>query len=289
MHTMKRDGYYTVNNTKIARYTIKSKLPDVVILFIHGFATNSLINSPWYSYVHNLLEVSDYRVDSYAIDLKGHGKSEGPIHTASDSEHVQVVAQVQKEIQENYTTFNPNFVAVGHSMGGMILLHTASKMKKWSYVTIAPSFRTSFRFINWIPNSLFRLFDKLIHSVLPYNIVIDSGICPANIYSNEKIELYDINANAWKSLHGDRILISLADAFSISFMWKMINVHFPSTCVRIILFTNDQLVDNCLIKSWASDNNIQCEQQKVLMKTLHCSLKTKHVLNCLFTKLLPAP
>ncbi len=79
------------------------------ILFVHGAFTDA-----WCWAEHFLPYFADQGYPSYALSLRGHGKSKGTLITASLKDYLQDVLQVVDK-------FKVPPILVGHSMGGLIV------------------------------------------------------------------------------------------------------------------------------------------------------------------------
>jgi len=97
------------------------------VVLVHGSWGSSAM---WMTYIQFL---SQDGWDVYALDLRGHGKSEGSVGGASMENYVQDVRQVITE----YGVKNP--IVIGHSMGGLIALMYAAEHSARAVVSIDPS------------------------------------------------------------------------------------------------------------------------------------------------------
>jgi len=79
------------------------------VLFIHGAFTDA-----WCWDEHFLPYFAEQGYPSYAVSLRGHGKSKGELLTASLNDYLQDVLQVVE-------SFEKKPILVGHSMGGMVV------------------------------------------------------------------------------------------------------------------------------------------------------------------------
>jgi len=104
----------------------KESSKDAVVL-IHGSWGSSAM---WMTYIQFL---SQDGWDVYALDLRGHGKSDGSVAGTTMGEYARDVHQVVTE----HDLHNP--VVVGHSMGGLIALMYAAEHGAKAVVSIDPS------------------------------------------------------------------------------------------------------------------------------------------------------
>lgn len=269
---MKLTEYYTVNDLQIAGYqTVRTPKPDVVLLFIHGFGSSSSINMKYYSRVYTLLEQQYEKVvHSYAIDLPGHGHSDGSHRfTASPKDHVQTIYQVQDMIHRAYEGENHiKFITVGHSMGAAVAISAANMSTAWACVAVAPCFyhiEAPYNYIKWIPKPYFQLVDSCIRSFPLQKLRIDSGVSPSKLYTRgekkDDHEMFSKSATIWHLHNGGHIMISLVDVFSMTFLQKILpsGDKFDPARVRIITFNNDKLVKNGATEEWVAEHDVKHE------------------------------
>ena len=104
-----------------------NKTHDNPIVLVHGSWGSSAM---WMGYTQFL---SQNGWDVYALDLRGHGKSEGNIAGVTMEDYAQDVNQVITE----HSIKNP--VVVGHSMGGLVALMYATEHSAKAVVAIDSS------------------------------------------------------------------------------------------------------------------------------------------------------
>lgn len=94
--------------------------PKAVLLIAHGYAEHS----SRYPHVAEYFVVNNYAV--YALDHRGHGKSEGA-RTDVDSfaQYIDDLKLFLDEVKKNHP--NAPMIVLGHSMGGAIALHYVLK------------------------------------------------------------------------------------------------------------------------------------------------------------------
>ncbi len=113
------DRFFTVRDGKrIFAYRFAKKSDNTFIL-IHGVGSNSYM----YNKTAGLLQEAT-QAEVYAIDLRGHGQSEGRSGDVDYiNQYVDDLADIIKEIRKEKP--NGNIIIAGHSMGGGIALRYA--------------------------------------------------------------------------------------------------------------------------------------------------------------------
>ncbi len=105
----------------------ENKTHDEEIVLVHGSWGSSMM---WSMYVPYL---SKKGFDVYALDLRGHGGSEGELSGVTMQNYVEDVQQV---VEENNLK---NSIVIGHSMGGLVALMYGAQYETKSVVAIDPS------------------------------------------------------------------------------------------------------------------------------------------------------
>ena len=104
---------------KLQAYLYPSKGSTTLILFLHGVGTKA---RP-YNRIAGMLRTAA-KADVWTIDLRGHGRSEGP---PGDVDHInqyaEDVAAVLTTLKKQYP--KKKLILAGHSMGGGVALRTA--------------------------------------------------------------------------------------------------------------------------------------------------------------------
>ena len=96
------------------------------VLLVHGAANSSVVWQFWQP------ALARRGWSSYAVDLRGHGRSVGSIDGASMSDYADDVTAVADQLSE--TT-----VVVGWSMGGLVAMMVAARGRARACVGLAPS------------------------------------------------------------------------------------------------------------------------------------------------------
>jgi len=114
---------------QIFTHVQKTEQEDVrgSVILVHGSWGSSAM---WIEYTQFL---SQNGWDVYALDLRGHGQSEGSVSGATMEDYAQDVKQVVTEYDLN----NP--VIIGHSMGGLVALLYVAQYGAEAVVAIDPS------------------------------------------------------------------------------------------------------------------------------------------------------
>lgn len=111
--------YFTVrNNKRIFAYRFPNQSENTIVL-IHGVASSSYM----YNKTAGLLQEAT-QVEIYAIDLRGHGQSDGNSGDVDYiNQYVDDLADIIKEIRKEKP--NGKIIIAGHSMGGGVALRYA--------------------------------------------------------------------------------------------------------------------------------------------------------------------
>ena len=106
------------DNAKIFAYRFANQSDDTII-FIHGVGSNAYL----YNKTAGLLQEAT-RAEVYAIDLRGHGQSEGK---SGDVDYINQYADDLADIVNTIRKEKPNgkIIIAGHSMGGGVALRYA--------------------------------------------------------------------------------------------------------------------------------------------------------------------
>jgi alpha-beta hydrolase superfamily lysophospholipase len=129
------DYYFTVRDKrKIFAYLLPKKSENTIVL-IHGVASTAYL----YNKTAGLLQEAT-QAEVFAIDLRGHGKSEGKAGDVDYiNQYVDDLADIIKEIRKEKP--NGKIIIAGHSMGGGVALNYAlqnNKTKVDGYLLFAP-------------------------------------------------------------------------------------------------------------------------------------------------------
>lgn len=119
--TTEKGWFESADGTRLFRRRQKpSGQPRATLLFVHGLAEHSG------RYGHVLDWFSGAGYDCWAFDYRCHGKSPGlRVHVARFGEFVDDVAAAHRIVREAVPT-GP-LILVGHSQGGLLVLHYATK------------------------------------------------------------------------------------------------------------------------------------------------------------------
>lgn len=111
--------YFTVrNNKRIFAYRFPNQSENTIVL-IHGVASSAYM----YNKTAGLLQEAT-QVEIYAIDLRGHGQSDGNSGDVDYiNQYVDDLADIIKEIRKEKP--NGKIIIAGHSMGGGVALRYA--------------------------------------------------------------------------------------------------------------------------------------------------------------------
>ena len=96
------------------------------VLLVHGAANSAPVWRYWQESLAHL------GWSSYAVDLRGHGRSPGPVDGASMMDYADDVAEVAAGLSETP-------VVIGWSMGGLVALMFANRGLDRACVALAPS------------------------------------------------------------------------------------------------------------------------------------------------------
>ena len=108
----------------IVHASIRTSRPP--ILLVHGAANSSIVWRYWQQALAQL------GWSSYAIDLRGHGKSSGSVDGATMWDYADDVVSVVNQLRETP-------VVMGWSMGGLVAMMVACKGMAQACVGLAPS------------------------------------------------------------------------------------------------------------------------------------------------------
>lgn len=270
-------GYHeTRYRRKIAQYQTPQEshmCPGMVLLFLHGFGSSSSLNMDFYLGIHSMVQNRQNEVvHSYAIDLVGHGLSDGPHRlTTNAKEHLDCIHQTQDRIMERYAPFEKStmrFVVVGHSMGGILALGAVPERPIWECVAVAPCFcvnQAGPLYLGWVPGLCFRFLDSLLRFFPLQHLRLDSGITPRRLYTvgtdRQARALYCQKAEAWLGVTGGHIGISPVDIFTLAIMGKMLSALSTGKPgqSRILVLQSDDIVDNSVTQRWAASNSVPCK------------------------------
>ena len=126
------------DNIKLAYYHFKTSKPAIAaVVFIHGGGAHSKLG---YTFLAQTLK-NDFNIETFLLDLRGHGKSEGKRGDSPSLEMVFIdIKNLIKNIKAN--SHNPIYLA-GHSSGAGAILNYSSWSKSEpvsGYFFISPDF-----------------------------------------------------------------------------------------------------------------------------------------------------
>lgn len=115
LHMQREEGVWqSPDGLELFERSWRPAEPKATVAIIHGFAEHS----GRYDHVGERLAQAGYAV--YALDLRGHGRSQGrPVYIRSIDEHIGDVERFLERVREREPG-RPLFV-IGHSMGGLIV------------------------------------------------------------------------------------------------------------------------------------------------------------------------
>jgi lysophospholipase len=109
-------GIEGVGRIRLHYRTWEASTPRAAIIIVHGLGEHSG------RYDHFATRMAAYGFSCYAIDLRGHGLSEGRRgHTPNFDAYLQDLDRFRREVQGLVDIRTPLFL-LGHSMGGLIAL-----------------------------------------------------------------------------------------------------------------------------------------------------------------------
>ena len=108
----------------VASSPTPSQRPPVVL--VHGAANSSAVWRYWQE------ALADRGWSSHAVDLRGHGESDGSVDGATMSDYADDVAAVADGLPETP-------IVVGWSMGGLVAMMVAARGRARACVGLAPS------------------------------------------------------------------------------------------------------------------------------------------------------
>ena len=155
----------------------KGNLKGIVIL-CHGLAEHS----GRYNAFAASLTASGFAV--YALDHQGHGASEGDrAHVKKFDDFKQDVLKFTDIVKEQHPQLTNRFFLIGHSMGGLIALHTAlANPSQWAGVVVSgPPLKTDPKvitpFIKSVGHFLSNILPKMPVDKLPFeNLCTDGSV-----------------------------------------------------------------------------------------------------------------
>ena len=115
--------------TVVRSFNLSDRPP---VLLVHGSANSAAVWQFWQE------ALAQRGWSSYAVDLRGHGKSLGSVDGASMSDYADDVAIVAKDLSEMP-------VVMGWSMGGLVAMIVAARGLARACVGLAPSMPASTR------------------------------------------------------------------------------------------------------------------------------------------------
>ena len=108
----------------VSRTVHGDRYPPVVL--IHGAANSSTVFTVWQD------ELSRRGWSSFAMDLRGHGRSSADLSDVTMKDYAQDVASVAERLPGRP-------VLIGWSMGGLVAMMAAAAIKARACVGLAPS------------------------------------------------------------------------------------------------------------------------------------------------------
>ena len=159
----------------------KGGKPKGIVVLCHGLSEHS----GRYDAFAASLTKSGFGV--YALDHQGHGLSEGDrSYVEKFKDLVQDVLQFTNIVKDRHIQLAHRFFLVGHSMGGLIAVHTVlANAQQWAGVVLSapalkPDPKTSTPFIKAVARVLSYVFPKLALRKLPLE-----GLCsdPAVVHN----------------------------------------------------------------------------------------------------------
>src|SRR5688500_10237163 len=129
---------YAEDGVKIAGVHLERQKSETLLLYVHGF-----MSSKNHRRVPDFVEACSAFSDVMAIDLRGHGDSEGGC-TMSDREVLDVEATYAYARSLGYK----RFISVGSSMGGATMIRHAALYQNVDAVATIGAFADS-RSIHW--------------------------------------------------------------------------------------------------------------------------------------------
>ncbi len=146
-------NFTTKNGTKLFYTRTKGKTPT--LLFIHGLGANHTV---WDKFLKKLAQFS-----TVTVDLQGHGKSESTLNCNP--------AQLREEVTQLITHLKiTNYIAIGHSFGGIVAAELARNKTKGlkgivlissptSKRDLKPLFLLELQIAKLIPQKIYKLLD----------------------------------------------------------------------------------------------------------------------------------
>lgn len=146
------------------------KDPIAAVVIIHGYADHSL------RYTHVGRFLRENQISAFAVDLRGHGQSDGPRgHVASFDDYLDDVDAILNVVEQNRLNV-PVFV-LGHSMGGLVALaHAIRRPHKYQGLILSSPFLGVAIQVPAIKQALGR-----VMSVIWPPLALPSGIDPRDL------------------------------------------------------------------------------------------------------------
>jgi alpha-beta hydrolase superfamily lysophospholipase len=130
-HPLFREYVTNAQGLRLFTRAWRAEKPKALVLIVHGFAEHS----GRYTALAEALREAGYDVG--ALDLQGHGRSEGTrVHVRRFSDYVadvEIAAQYLKRTPEQ------KLVLLGHSMGGLTVIHAAATNQVSGVILSAPA------------------------------------------------------------------------------------------------------------------------------------------------------
>lgn len=153
----------------------QKKQAKCIIILVHGLGGHGLRYSEW------AIQLSQYNYTIYAVDLRGHGQSEGPQGDAkSIYEFIYDIEALTEHINKSVHKQLPKFI-YGNSMGGLLAVLFAQKNPQYlrGMVLAAPWFK-----LTNPPTTISMLAIRLLVLIIPaYRI--KTGVSSDKLRSNK--------------------------------------------------------------------------------------------------------
>jgi alpha-beta hydrolase superfamily lysophospholipase len=182
-YTNKQSSFQSsIDNTKIFYQSWKKPNANRLLIIQHGFGEHS----DRYKNILEKLKDSDFSI--YALDARGHGRSEGIRgHVAQFQYYVEDLSDLVHIALEEEK--KEKFFLLGHSLGGVIALqytlevHNQDKMH--GLIVSSPGLKVKFNFEKLVKRELARIFAKIVPS-----FVVNANI-DINLLSHDKSVVED--------------------------------------------------------------------------------------------------